>query len=87
MVEQMSGHEIVCGYGRMGRVVVEELQHAQHPVVLVERNAERAQAAEELGIATIVGDASRNQLGGFRLAYLVVKPAIVNFFDASVGGG
>ena len=27
------------------------------------------------------------QLGGFRLAHLVVKPTIVNFFDASPGSG
>ena len=25
MIDRMSGHEIVCGYGRMGRAVVEEL--------------------------------------------------------------
>ncbi len=27
------------------------------------------------------------QLGGFRLAHLVVKPTIANFFDASLGSG
>ena len=25
MIERMSGHEVVCGYGRMGRAVVDEL--------------------------------------------------------------
>jgi voltage-gated potassium channel len=151
MIERMSGHEIVCGYGRMGRAVVDELRHAGRQVVVVDTRVTRMQEVAELGLPAVTGDAtleatllsanaqharglvsclnddaynvytvltarSLNQnlfivarateegaerrilqagadrvvnpyhLGGARLAHLVVKPAIVNFFDASVGG-
>ena len=36
MIERMKGHEIVCGYGRMGRAVVEELRHAGRQVVVID---------------------------------------------------
>lgn len=41
MIERMSGHEIVCGYGRMGRAVVAELQRSGRTVVVVEHAADR----------------------------------------------
>ena len=151
MIERMSGHEIVCGYGRMGRAVVEELRRAGRQVVVVDSRTAQMQELVETGVPTVVGDATLEatlqsanvhkasglvsclnddahnvytvltartlhpdlsivarateegaerrilqaganrvvnpyHLGGARLAHLVVKPAIVNFFDASVGG-
>ena len=58
MVDRMSGHEIVCGYGRMGRAVVDELRRSMRQVVVVEREPDLAHEIEELGVATIVGDAT-----------------------------
>ena len=49
MIERMSNHEIVCGYGRMGRTVVEELQRAGRDVVVVERSADRVRRLQEAG--------------------------------------
>ena len=151
MIERMSGHEIVCGYGRMGRAVVDELRHAGRQVVVVDSRVARMQDVAEHGLPTVAGDATLEatllaanaqharglvsclnddahnvytvltarslnpdlfivarateegaerrilraganrvvnpyHLGGARLAHLVVKPAIVNFFDASVDG-
>jgi len=151
MIERMSKHEIVCGYGRMGRAVVEELQRAGREVVIVERSGERVRRLQEEGYAVVSGDATSEatlrsanitkarglvsclnddahnvyvvltarslnpdifivgrateedaeqrilnagadrvvnpyRLGGTRLAHLVVKPAIVSFFDASLEG-
>ncbi|MDP6579875.1 MAG: potassium channel protein [Vicinamibacterales bacterium] len=151
MIERMSGHEIVCGYGRMGRAVVDELRHAGRQVVVVDTRVARMQELAEHGLPTVSGDATLEatllsanaqharglvscvnddahnvyrvltarslnpdlfivarateegaerrilqaganrvvnpyHLGGARLAHLVVKPAIVNFFDASVDG-
>ena len=151
MIERMTGHEIVCGWDRMGRTVVEELRRAGRPVVVVERSSDRGRELQEAGIAAVTGDATSDavlrsanierarglvsclnddahnvytvltarslnaklfivarateesaerrilhagadrvvnpyHLGGTRLAQLLVKPAIVNFFDASVDG-
>ena len=151
MIERMSKHEIVCGYGRMGRSVVEELQRAGREVVVVERNADRVRGLQEAGVPVVSGDGTSEatlllaniararglvsclnddahnvytvltarslnpdvfivarateegaerrilhaganrvvnpyHLGGTRIAHLVVKPAIVSFFDASLDG-
>ena len=147
MIERLSGYQIVCGWGRMGRAVVEELRRAGLSVVVVERSADRIRTLQEMGIGVVSGDATSEavlraanikrarglvstlnddahnvytvltaralnpalfivarateeeaerrilkggadrvvnpyHLGGTRLAHLVVKPAIVNFFDA-----
>ena len=149
MIERMKGHEIVCGYGRMGRAVVTELRHAGRDVVVVDSRASRMEEFLAAGQPSVTGDATMEatllsanvhharglvsclnddahnvytvltartlnpdlfivarateegaerrilqaganrvvnpyHLGGARLAHLVVKPAIANFFDASV---
>ena len=57
MIERLTGHDIVCGYGRMGRAVVDELNRAGHAVVVVDRSAERVRALQEEGLPAIAGDA------------------------------
>jgi voltage-gated potassium channel len=37
-IQQLEGHVIVCGYGRFGRVVSEELKRDRHTVVVIEQN-------------------------------------------------
>ena len=151
MLKRLSGHEIVCGYGRMGRAVVEELRRAGHSVVVgraehragppitgegilaiagdgtsesVLREADIANAREFVpclnddahNVYTVLTARSLNSklfivaratekgaeqrilhtgadrvvnpydLGGTRLAHLVVKLAIVSFVDASLEG-
>ena len=58
MIERMSNHEIVCGYGRMGRAVVDELQRAGREVVIVERSADRVRGLQESGYAVVGSDAT-----------------------------
>jgi len=41
MMERMSGHEVVCGWGRMGQSVVAELVRGGRSFVVVERNPTR----------------------------------------------
>src|SRR5262245_52770726 len=56
MIERMTGHDVVCGWGRMGRAVVEELRRGGRSVVIVERNPERVARLQEAGIPTVEGD-------------------------------
>jgi voltage-gated potassium channel len=58
MIESLSGHEIVCGWGRMGQAVVEELQRARRAVVVIERTPEKVHRLEELKIPVVPGDAT-----------------------------
>ncbi len=57
-ISKLSGHTIVCGFGRLSRISSEELKKADQPIVIIDRDTERAQAAREAGFMTIVGDAS-----------------------------
>jgi len=151
MIGRMQGHEIVCGYGRMGRAVVAELQRSGRQVLVVDKSSERIAGLADLGVPYVSGDATAvetlqraniasarglvaclnddahnvytvltarslnaslfivaraaeaeaerrilqagadrvvnpYQIGGNRLAHMVVKPTIVNFFDASLSG-
>lgn len=57
-IEQTSDHAIICGYGRVGRVLVEELRRAGKELVVVDRNLERLSDAENDGVLVVAGDAS-----------------------------
>ncbi len=37
-IQQLTGHVIVCGYGRFGRIVADQLKRDRHTVVVVEQN-------------------------------------------------
>ena len=56
-IERLSGHIIVCGFGRIGHFVAEELHRHQQEFVLVEHSAERVAEAENLGYLVLNGDA------------------------------
>jgi voltage-gated potassium channel len=56
-IAQLSGHTIICGYGRMGRMIASELQQARQEIVVVDHAEEAIQHAEEDGLLYILGDA------------------------------
>ncbi|HYN34012.1 MAG TPA: potassium channel protein [Ilumatobacteraceae bacterium] len=54
-ISKLSGHTIVCGWGRVGRAVADDLAGAGHDVVVIDLNRERL---ENIRFATVVGDAT-----------------------------
>ncbi len=62
-IEALDNHFIICGVGRMGRVVVAEMVQAGHPFVVVENSPDRiARLRDSYPEALIVeGDATREQ--------------------------
>jgi voltage-gated potassium channel len=40
-ITKLHGHYIVCGFGRVGRIVAEELHEDKHPFVVVENASQR----------------------------------------------
>ncbi len=62
MVGRMDRHMIVCGYGRMGRAVVEILKQRGSRFVVVEQDTEKCQSLQEEGIPFVQGDASQHQV-------------------------
>jgi len=62
MLETIRDHFIVCGYGRIGSIVAREFQRQNVPFVVIERDADRLQAAIEDGVLGVEADASREDV-------------------------
>lgn len=54
-ISKLNGHTIVCGWGRVGRAVADDLAGAGHDVVVVDLDAERL---ANIPFPTVVGDAT-----------------------------
>ena len=61
-LNQMKEHIIICGYGRTGSRVVDELQTTNKPFVVIEENEEHVARLEELGIPHLIGDATEEEI-------------------------
>ncbi len=57
-VEALSGHYIVCGYGRVGSTVISELVHTGQRFVVIDINAPSLDRAAADGHLVVVGDAT-----------------------------
>lgn len=62
----LSGHIIICGLGRVGFRVVQELEHLGESMVVIEREADSGFVTEmrEKGVPVFLGDARSNALLG-----------------------
>ena len=62
MLEQIANHFILCGYGRIGSIIANELHQQGVPVAVIERNPERVRAAIDRGWVALEADASREDV-------------------------
>ena len=62
MLDELKDHFIVCGYGRIGAIIVEELRRQHVPYVVIERDRERVQAVMEQGGLAVEADASSEEV-------------------------
>lgn len=60
-VDKLHDHLIVCGFGRMGRLVCEQFQAAGVSFVVIDRNAELLQQDEHVLLITLPGDATSDE--------------------------
>lgn len=61
-VKTMVGHYIVCGYGRMGRRLVKELQVTPREFVVIEKDPAVLALLAESGILAVEGDATQDEV-------------------------
>lgn len=61
-IEKLTGHVIVCGFGRIGLTLARDLASAGTPLVVVERGPERLAEAEAAGYLCIAGDATEEEI-------------------------
>jgi voltage-gated potassium channel len=62
MIDDLRDHFIVCGYGRIGAIIVEELRRQHVPYVVIERDHERVLAVMESGGLAVEADASSEEV-------------------------
>ena len=60
-IRAMENHVILCGYGRIGREIAQQLDREGVPLVVVELDPERREEAEELGLAVLSADATLDE--------------------------
>ncbi|KPQ40429.1 MAG: potassium channel family protein [Phormidium sp.] len=61
-IEQLTGHSIICGFGRMGQILAKRLYAARKPFVIIDRNPDLLETAEALGYLVQVGDAAEEEV-------------------------
>lgn len=58
MLDDLTDHFILCGYGRLGEIISREFARQHVPFVVIERNPERVRLAMDHGYLTVEADAS-----------------------------
>lgn len=58
-ISKLQGHVIICGFGRIGRVLAEELSASATPYVVADTDARRVEEAANLGALVFEGDATQ----------------------------
>ncbi len=61
-ISKLRGHYIVCGYGRMGRLIAQELKSHHKTVVVIDDHDDRTVVAEEDGLPYVLGDATEDEI-------------------------
>jgi voltage-gated potassium channel len=60
-LKRMQDHVILCGYGRIGREIAEQIRQEGVPLLVVERDEPRKAAAEERGLPVLQADATLDE--------------------------
>jgi voltage-gated potassium channel len=61
-IHNLEGHVIICGFGRFGRVVAEELARNQFPTVVIDVDPAVEADLTKLGTLFLIGDAMRDDV-------------------------
>ena len=60
-IRSMENHVILCGYGRIGREIAEQLDRERVPLLVVEMDPDRREEAEDQGLAVLMADATLDE--------------------------
>ena len=60
-IERLKDHVIICGFGRMGQILAEELQRQRQPLVIVDHTPEAVTEAQSQGYLAYNGDATEEE--------------------------
>ncbi len=60
-IDHMKNHAIVCGFGRIGRIISQQLHDSGYPFVVMDSDPQRIHSAQELGYSALEGNALEEQ--------------------------
>lgn len=61
-IDRLTDHTIICGFGRMGSKLAESLATRGKPMVVIDQDPQRAEAARSSGCLTIQGNATEESV-------------------------
>jgi voltage-gated potassium channel len=61
-IRSIKNHYIICGYGRIGKIICRELKANDIPIVVIDAHGAAMEGLEEEGVPYIVGDATSEDL-------------------------
>ena len=62
MLDELTNHFIICGYGRIGSTIAEEFRRQRVPHVVIDRDPEKVHAIIAAGGVAVEADASREEV-------------------------
>ena len=74
-IDRTTQHIIVCGHGRFGQILVEELMHGEVPIVIIERDPQKQAELEKRGLPFVLGNATSDEVlasAGLERAQVIV---------------
>ncbi len=60
-IEQVNDHVIICGYGRVGQILADELKIYGQPLVCVDTDQDRIAMARAKGFLVVLGNAGEEE--------------------------
>jgi len=61
-IKKLTGHYIICGYGRLGEIIARQLQERGLPLVVVEINPELITSLDQSSYYFVAGDATKEEV-------------------------
>lgn len=83
-IAELSGHTIVCGFGRIGKVICKELHMKGVPFVVVEIGDEQVKQLEDCGYLHLQGDAAADEV--LEEAGIMRAKSLVSMIDNDADG-
>lgn len=60
-INTLKNHHILCGYGRTGAAIADELFQEKQPFIIIDNDPDRIQTAQEVGYLAILGQANEDE--------------------------
>ena len=74
-LDVMKGHYIVCGFGRIGKVISKILHESKKTFVIIENNPDEIKIIEELGYLVLQGDSTNDDM--LKKAHIMDAKALI----------